>query len=119
MASLSRLGAINGATADGSAEYNLFLKVFSGEVLSTFQESNRFMDKHQVRTISSGKSAQFPVLGTASTKYMVPGQSIVEDTGYLSTVNHNEKIIHIDQFLTSNVMVSDADELMNLSLIHI
>jgi hypothetical protein len=71
------------------------------------------MDKHQVRTISSGKSAQFPVLGTASTKYMVPGQSIVEDTGYLSTVNHNEKIIHIDQFLTSNVMVSDADELMN------
>jgi hypothetical protein len=113
MASLSRLGAINGATADGSAEYNLFLKVFSGEVLSTFQESNRFMDKHQVRTISSGKSAQFPVLGTASTKYMVPGQSIVEDTGYLSTVNHNEKIIHIDQFLTSNVMVSDADELMN------
>jgi hypothetical protein len=113
MVDISRLGTINGATADGSAEYDLFLKVFSGEVLSTFQESNKFMDKHQVRTISSGKSAQFPCLGTASTKYMVPGESIVEDSGYLQTVNHNEKIIHIDQFLTSNVMVSDADELMN------
>ena len=113
MATISRLGTINGAAADGSAEYDLFLKVFSGEVLSTFQETNSFMDKHQVRTISSGKSAQFPCLGTASTKYMVPGESIVEDSGYLQTVNHNEKIIHIDQFLTSNVMVADADELMN------
>ena len=113
MASISRLGAINGAAADGSAEYSLFLKVFSGEVLSTFQESNRFMDKHMVRTIASGKSAQFPVIGTAGTKYAVPGESLVEDAGYLSQVKHNEKVINIDQFLTSNVMVADADELMN------
>jgi len=30
MATISRLGTINGAAADGSAEYDLFLKVFSG-----------------------------------------------------------------------------------------
>jgi hypothetical protein len=113
MVDISRLGTTNGAAADGSAEYALFLKVFSGEVLSTFQETNLFMDKHMVRTISSGKSAQFPVLGTASTKYMSPGDSIVETAGYLSQVKHNERVIHIDQFLTSNVMIADADELMN------
>lgn len=113
MAAISRLGTVNGAAADGSAEYALFLKVFSGEVLSTFQETNLFMDKHMVRTISHGKSAQFPNMGTASTKYAVPGESIVEDSGYLSQIKHNERVIHIDQFLTSNVMVADADELMN------
>jgi hypothetical protein len=113
MVNISRLGTINGAAADGSAEYDLFLKVFSGEVLATFQETNLFMDKHMVRTISSGKSAQFPVIGTASTKYAVPGESIVEDAGYLSQIKHNEKIISVDQFLTSSVMVADADELMN------
>ena len=109
MVDVSRLGEIN-ATGD---DYALFLKVFSGEVLSTFQESNKFMDKHMVRTITSGKSAQFPVLGTAGTKYMAPGDSIVETSGYLQQVKHNERIIHIDQFLTSNVMIADADELMN------
>jgi hypothetical protein len=71
------------------------------------------MDKHMVRTITSGKSAQFSVLGTASTKYMAPGDSIVETADYLSKVKHNEKIINVDQFLTSNVMIADADELMN------
>lgn len=111
----TRLGTINGAAADGSAEYDLFLKVFSGEVLSTFQESNRFMDKHMVRTITSGKSAQFPVLGTAGTKYHTPGDSLIESASgaYISGVLANEKVINIDQFLTSNVMIADADELMN------
>lgn len=111
----SRLGTINGAASDGSAEYALFLKVFSGEVLSTFQESNKFMDKHMVRTITSGKSAQFPVLGTAGTKYHTPGDSLIESASgaYISGILANEKIIHIDQFLTSNVMIADADELMN------
>ncbi len=111
----TRLGAVNGAAADGSAEYALFLKVFSGEVLSTFQESNRFMDKHMVRTITSGKSAQFPVLGTAGTKYHTPGDSLIESASgaYISGVLANEKVINIDQFLTSNVMIADADELMN------
>lgn len=113
MVDVSRLGTINGAAADGSAEYDLFLKVFGGEVLTTFQESNLLMDKQMVRTIQSGKSAQFPVLGTASTKYAVPGESLVEDSGYLSQIKANEKIIHVDQFLTSSVMVADADELMN------
>lgn len=52
-ATVSRLGQVNGA---GSAT-DLFLKVFSGEVLETFHRKNVFMGKTMVRTISSGKSA--------------------------------------------------------------
>ena len=47
----SRLGSING----GEDKKALFLKVFSGEVLATFQQNNVFLDKTTVRTIASGK----------------------------------------------------------------
>ena len=53
----SRMGSINGA----SDKFALFLKVFSGEVLTTFDELNIMKGLHMTRTISSGKSAQFPV----------------------------------------------------------
>jgi len=32
----------------------LFLKIFAGEVLTAFTRSSQLMDKHIVRTISSG-----------------------------------------------------------------
>ena len=51
----SRLGQINGAN-DAQA---LFLKVFSGEILTTFEEMNVMKGLHTIRTISNGKSAQF------------------------------------------------------------
>ena len=49
----SRLGQVN-AAGDAIA---LFLKVFAGEVLTAFVETNVFMPRSMVRTISSGKSA--------------------------------------------------------------
>ena len=61
----SRLGQINGS---GDVD-SLFLKVFSGEILTTFEEQNIMKDLHMVRTISSGKTAQFPVTGVADAKY--------------------------------------------------
>jgi len=114
MVDVSRLGQVNGASSTTA----LFLKVFAGEVLSTFQETNKFMDKHTVRTISSGKSAQFPCIGTAAARYHTPGESVIDGAdadgdNYLSKINHNERIIHIDDILTSSVLVADADELMN------
>ena len=52
-ANVSRLGQINQA-GDNLA---LFLKVFSGEVLTAFHRNNVFLEKSSVRSISSGKSA--------------------------------------------------------------
>jgi hypothetical protein len=49
----SRSGQVNLA-GDVDA---LFLKVFSGEVLTAFHRDNVFLGKSMVRTISSGKSA--------------------------------------------------------------
>ena len=45
--------------ANTSDETGLFLKIFGGEVFAAFSEQTIMMDKHFVREISSGKSAQF------------------------------------------------------------
>ena len=52
---VSRLGQKDGA-GDAKA---LFLKVYGGEVMTAFEETNVMATRHTVRSISSGKSAQF------------------------------------------------------------
>ena len=103
-ATVSRLGQVN-TSGDANA---LFLKVWSGEVLATFQRENKMLGMSSVRTISSGKSAQFPVVGTNSTSYHTPGNEI---TG--TAVKHAEKIINIDDLLISNAFIANIDEAKN------
>jgi hypothetical protein len=106
----SNLGQINGA-GDRDA---LFLKVFSGEILTTFEEMNVMKDLHMVRTIQSGKSAQFPVTGIATAKYHTPGDNIADaGAGYLSGIKHAEKIITIDDLLVASTFIANVDELKN------
>lgn len=127
----SRLG-LNAANT-GAGNNELFLKQFAGEVLTTFEESNVMMPLHMVRTISSGKSATFPVTGVASAKYHTPGESILAETGstptqltsgnyavtfpgtskYLSKFAHSERIISIDDMLLSAAFVANIDEAKN------
>ena len=104
----TRSGLIQG----GSDVDALFLKVFSGEILTSFSESNVMKELHMLRTISSGKSAQFPVSGIATAKYHNVGENIVESsTGYLSNIGMNEKIITIDDVLVSSTFIANIDEL--------
>lgn len=104
----SRVGQVEGA---GNVD-ELFLKVFSGEILTAFEEKNVMKDLHMVRTIQNGKSAQFPVTGIASAGYHTPGESLVEtDNGYLSDIHKNEKVITIDDVLVSSTFLANIDEL--------
>jgi hypothetical protein len=108
----SRLGQSGGA-GDTDA---LFLKVFANEVLTTFEEVNVMKDLHTVRTISSGKSAQFPTMGKATAKYHTPGEDVFETnngTEYVSTINHKERIINIDDVLIAATSIANIDELKN------
>ncbi len=102
--SVSRLGATNG----GSDKRSLFLKQFAGEVLTSFEERNIFMPLHRVRTISNGKSAQFPVTGTSSAAYHTAG-----DTIYGGSVNASEITVTVDDLLVSSTFVPKIDEAMN------
>lgn len=99
----SRLGQTNGTGDDRE----LFLKLYAGEVLTAFQEKNVFMDLHRVRTISKGKSAQFPMIGVATAKYHTPGEMIEGDK-----IKHGERVVTVDDLLISSQFIASIDEAM-------
>jgi hypothetical protein len=105
----SRLGVVN-TTTDGSwaQDNNLFLQTFAGEVLTAFRKATIFEPLHTVRTIASGKSASFPIIGLNSAAYHTPGTMLIG-----SRVKHAEAVIKIDDKLTSNVFIADIDEAKN------
>lgn len=103
-ATVSRVGQVN-ASGDADA---LFLKVFAGEVLQSYEQYTVTADKHMIRAIASGKSAQFPVMGRLTAEYHTPGAEIVG-----TQLNHNEKIITINDLLISHAFLSNLDEAKN------
>ena len=103
-ATVSFLGKANN-TGDDNA---LFLKVFSGEVLAAFARQNKMLGMSMVRTISQGKSAQFPALGKTTASYHTPGNEIVG-----KVVQKNERVITIDDLLISDSFISQIDEAKN------
>ena len=102
--SLSRLGQINKA---GNVDA-LFLKQFGGEILVEFNKNNVFKERHFVRQISNGKSAQFPLIGTVASAMHTPGDWIDG-----ASVGHAEMVISVDGLLIAPVFVAQLDELMN------
>lgn len=112
---ISLTGQINGTGALNSYTLNneMFLKVFSGEVLQAFETATVMKPLHTVRTISSGKSAQFPLTGIASAKYHTPGQDIMTEGSYISAIKHAEKVINIDDLLIATTFIDKLDEAKN------
>lgn len=99
--SVNRYGANNGDTD----KLELYLKVFSGEIITQFNKANVTGDLVQSRTITSGKSAQFPVLGTITASYHTPGAELVG-----KSVLSSEKTISIDDLLVSDFSIANFDE---------
>ncbi len=107
------LGELDGTATDPNEG---FLRLWAGETLATFQEANKFLPLIQSRSISQGKSATFPVIGTAATRWHTPGESLITDTdaasqAYNSQIKVEEKEIFIDDMLTSSVLVDSLDEM--------
>lgn len=102
---VNRIGQID---QSGSTDA-IFLKVFAGEIITTFDETNVVMPLHMVRTISSGKSAQFPVMGSASASYHTPGTQLLGS----QNMRHGEKVIGIDALLLADESIANIDEAMN------
>lgn len=91
---------------------DLALKIFSGEVLTAFSSKNVFMPLVNTRTINSGKSAQFPVIGNlavgSDVKTHTPGDDVTP-----SSIGSNEQVITIDARKYASVFVDDYEEAMS------
>lgn len=101
---VSRLGQ---SQASGAVDA-LFLTQWAGEVIASFNNKVVTMDKHQIRTIVKGKTAQFPAIGKATARYHTPGTEI---TG--QQIKHAERTISIDDLLIADAFVANIDEAMN------
>lgn len=94
--------------ADTTDATGLFLKVFGGEVFAAFSEKVHTADKHTVKEIASGKSAQFPKTWKVSAAYHSAGQEMLgQDT------DETERVISIDGLLVSHIGIYDLDEAMS------
>lgn len=111
MAALDASGISNpGQKLSTSDRDALFMKVFSGEVLTAFARNTVMMSRHQVRTIDHGRSASFAVMGRTRAKYLAPGNSLDDQR---KKFEHSEKVIAIDGLLTADCLITDIDDAMN------
>lgn len=111
MAALAATGISNPGQKLSAVDRDaLFMKVFSGEVLTAFARNTVMMSRHQVRTIDHGKSASFAVMGRTRAKYLAPGNSLDDQR---KKFEHSEKVIAIDGLLTADCLITDIDDAMN------
>jgi hypothetical protein len=94
------------------------LKVYAGEVLTAFEQASVTQDKHVIRSLSSGISAQFPLVWkTAATEYAyINGSGNTGTTGIEldgTIIHKNEKVISIDGLLIADHFVNNLDEAMS------
>ena len=101
---VSRLGQTN---LSGDVR-DLFLKLYAGEVLTSFEAKNIMMPLVRSRTITKGKSASFPMLGRTTAEYHTPGNEI---TG--GKIRASERIVTIDDLLISSQFIANIDEAIN------
>jgi len=106
---LSRAGVINNDAGTWAKDNALFLKVFSGEVITAFDRACIFKGLAQERTIQNGKSAQFPVTGRFTGRFHTPGK-MIEGQGNMA---QNEVVIKIDDLLIADAALYDLDEAKN------
>lgn len=105
-----QMGTNQGKGQSAGDKLALFLKVFGGEVLTAFARTSVTTSRHMVRSISSGKSAQFPVLGRTQAAYLAPGENLDDKR---KDIKHTEKVITIDGLLTADVLIYDIEDAMN------
>jgi hypothetical protein len=103
-ATVTRIGQINAA----GDEKAIFLKIFSGMTMGAFNQTTQALQRTIQRSISSGKTAQFPASGRSSAAYHTVGTELVG-----TVMNHAERNIAIDDMLISHHFLAVIDEAMN------
>lgn len=98
----------------GSDEDALFLKMFSGEVLRTFNQKNKLLPMIKTKTIGAGKTFSWPKVSQAVANYHVRGQDILTPgNNYIHDFENNEVLINVDKVLLAATVVDEWEELVN------
>jgi hypothetical protein len=101
-----------------TGKYDLYLKLFSGELFKSYQNKTLARELFTRRTLKNGKSMQFIFTGELESHYHTPGNPIlgaatVDANGDPASTNNldvAEKMIVIDDLLIASTFVYDLDE---------
>src|SRR5690606_36558397 len=85
----------------------MFLKLFGGETMATYEASNEFLRRTRVRQVGHGRSFRFPIFGQTTGAYHTPGTAVTP-----AKINQAEREIGVDALFTSSVFVDNLDEAM-------
>lgn len=109
MASFSNVASpgSNTALGGGAGQRDLFLKLFAGETLATFNTKTVAKSYIRSKSVSGQKSVQFPAIGKVSAQFHQPGQEIDGQA-----IAHGEVVVPIDDLLIAPVFVSNFLEAM-------
>ena len=109
------LGQINEAGSDLA----LFLKLFSGEVLTTYRENLTTEGTVMTHTVPQGaKSSQFRLMGEGSVARHVAGKNVLVDDDpdgakYLTQIKQGEREVFLDRPLIAVTTVDNWEEARN------
>ena len=95
-------------TGGAAGNLDLFLDLFAGEVLSTYEAKTIMRGLHRIVNLNGGKSYRYPVMGQATGGYHTPGVEITGDQ-----IAHDEIVVTPDDKLVSSVFIADIDEALN------
>lgn len=83
----------------------LFKDQFIPELITAFDEKRVMKNYVRSKTITKGKSASFPVLGTTSAKYIGVGDTLLGN----QSIAHDEITINVDPYLVSDILLPELD----------
>lgn len=93
---------------NGGAPFDdIALKVYAGMILEAFNKETTTEGRIMTRTISSGKQAQFPVIGRTATQTHSRGAEVA---AVADQVNSNERTIDIEDILMAPIFIDILDE---------
>jgi hypothetical protein len=106
---MSNFTAIRPGQSLGAGDVNaLFLKLYAGEVLTTFSKQTVMMPITSVQTITTGHSFQFPITGVVTGGYHQAGVEIVGQAAL-----HRERLIMVDDKLLASIFIDNLEEAKN------
>lgn len=115
IANVNLMGQIGG-TGDSRA---LYLKAFSGETITLYDEVVKFAPTVRKKTLKKGqRSIQFPIIGSGAADYYVPGTNLLTENGPNGTAHaqrfkQSERLISLDGLMLAACFIDDFEETMS------
>lgn len=109
MADLTPL--ISPGQADGAGDFDaLFLRKFSGEVITHYTAELKLLPRIRMKTLKGGKNYTFAATGEATARLHLRGERAIDN---LSNMEFGERLVKLDRPIVSEQFVDEWEEMVN------